>query len=110
MLVGATIRMKINHWGRARQFIKDHPEAANPLRNWKKSVVEATWTSFPEIKETFNSVDWYGGAIIFNIAGNNLRLIAICRFELGRLYIDKVLTHEEYDKGAWRKRYDKKKK
>ena len=101
--------MKINHWGRARGFIKDHTEAAEPLRTWRTAVVNANWTSFPDVKETFNTVDWYKGALIFDIGGNNVRLIAVCRFELGRLYIDKVLTHKEYDTGTWKKRYDKKK-
>src|SRR5579885_2286035 len=102
--------MKINHWGRARAFIKRHAEADTPLRSWKKAVVEANWSSFPDVRQTFNSADWYEGAIIFDIGGNNFRLIAICRFELGRLYIDKVLTHQEYDTGTWKKRYESKKK
>lgn len=99
--------MKINHWGRARRFIKDQPEAEIPLRAWKRTVIEARWDNFSQVRSTFNSADWYKGAIIFDIAGNNIRLVAVCRFELSRLYIDKVMTHVEYDKGAWRKRYEK---
>ena len=101
--------MKVNHWGRARLFIKEHPEAESALRAWKRAVLEANWDNFPDVKETFNSADWYEGAIIFDIAGNNIRLVAVCRFDLGRLYIDRVMTHEEYDKGTWKKRYAKKK-
>ena len=100
--------MKINHWGRARKFIQKHNEDRNPLTVWKRAVIEANWKKYTDVKTTFNSADWYEGAIIFDIGGNNFRLIAICRFELNRLYIDKVLTHEEYDKGAWKKRYAKK--
>jgi mRNA interferase HigB len=102
--------MKINHWGRARQFIKKHVEAERPLRIWKRTVIEANWANFPDVKNTFNSVDWFEGAIIFDIAGNNIRLVAVCRFDLGRLYIDKVMTHEEYDRGSWKKRYQKQKR
>ncbi len=102
--------MRINHWGRARQFIKAHPEAESPLRNWKKAVIEASWTNFPDVRNTFNSADWYQGAIIFDIGGNNYRLIAVCRFELDRLYIDKILNHQEYDRGAWKNRYKQMKK
>jgi mRNA interferase HigB len=101
--------MKINHWGRARQFIKEHKEAEKPLRNWKRAVIESSWTNFQDIKTTFNTVDWYEGAIIFDIGGNKYRLIAICRFEMGRVYIDKTLTHTEYEKGTWKQRYDSKK-
>lgn len=100
--------MKINHWGRVRQFINKHPEALSPLRNWKRAVIEASWDKFTDVKKTFNSADWYEGAVIFDIGGNNIRLIAVCRFEIGRLYIDKVMTHSEYEKGNWKKRYDKK--
>lgn len=99
--------MRINHWGRAKQFIREHAESGSALHSWKRAVIEATWTNFPEIKATFNAVDWYEGAIIFDIGGNAIRLIAVCRFELERLYIDKVLTHEEYDKGDWKRRYKK---
>lgn len=98
--------MKINHWGRARQFISQHPEAEKSLRLWKHTVIAAKWENFPAIKRTFNTVDWYEGAIIFDIKGNKIRLIAVCRFELGRLYIHKVMNHEEYDRGAWKERYD----
>lgn len=101
--------MKINHWGRARQFIRKQPDARNPLEAWKRSVVTAKWSNFSDIKRTFRSADWYAGAIIFDIAGNNIRLIAICRFDLNRLYIDKVMTHEEYNEGKWKARYEKKK-
>jgi mRNA interferase HigB len=101
--------MKINHWGRARKFIKKHREAESALRAWKRAVVEADWSNFPDVKRSFKSVDWYEGALIFDIGGNNIRLIAVCRFLLGRLYIDKVLTHEECDRGSWKKRYDRKK-
>jgi mRNA interferase HigB len=102
--------MRINHWGRARQFIEQHPEAGSSLGTWKRAVIEASWTNFTDVKRTCNSVDWYQGALIFDIGGNNIRLIAVCRFELGRLYIDKVLTHDEYDNGTWKKRYLKKKR
>jgi mRNA interferase HigB len=99
--------MKINHWGRARQFIRKYPEAEKPLRAWKRTTIEANWSNFAEVKHTFNSADWFVGVIIFDIAGNNIRLISVCRFELGRLYIDKVMTHREYDKGTWKERYQK---
>jgi mRNA interferase HigB len=102
--------MKVNHWGRARKFIRQHPRAEQPLQAWKRTVIGASWTNFPEIRRTFNTVDWFEGAIIFDIAGNNIRIVAVCRFDLGRLYIDKVMTHEQYDKGAWKKRYEKEKR
>lgn len=103
----AAKRMKVNHWGRARKFIRAHREAATPLGNWKRAVINANWLSYPDIQNTWRAVDWYEGAVIFDIAGNNFRLVTICRFELETVYIDKILTHEEYDKGKWKERYAK---
>jgi mRNA interferase HigB len=97
--------VKINHWGRARKFIRAYPNSGPALKAWKHAVAAANWSSFPEVRRTFNSVDWFEGALVFNIGGNNVRLVAVCRFELKRLYIDKVMTHEEYDADAWKARY-----
>lgn len=46
--------------------------------------------------------DWVDGKIVFDICWNEYRLIAIVRFELGRLYVQDVMTHKEYDKGKWK--------
>jgi mRNA interferase HigB len=43
-----------------------------------------------------------GELVIFDIGGNKYRLIAYIRFTRQILYIKAVLTHEEYDKGAWK--------
>jgi mRNA interferase HigB len=39
---------------------------------------------------------------VFNIKGNSYRLITEINYRYGRLYIRYVLTHAEYDKGAWK--------
>jgi mRNA interferase HigB len=39
---------------------------------------------------------------VFNIGGNRYRLIARVEYEQQRVYIRHVLTHAEYDKGAWK--------
>jgi len=55
-----------------------------------------------ELRTTFPSADWVEGLIVFNIGGNRYRLIAAIHFNRKRVYIRYVLTHEEYDQGAWR--------
>ena len=94
--------MKVIHWGKAKKFIRQHANAASPLAFWKKSAIEAQWNSFADIKETFNTADWVEDLIVFDIGGNKFRLIAICRFELGSLYIQDVMTNEEYDRSKWK--------
>ncbi|QQR59885.1 MAG: type II toxin-antitoxin system HigB family toxin [Candidatus Melainabacteria bacterium] len=95
--------MKLTHWGRARQFYRRFPQSRPALVHWKDMVFDSQWSNLADVKNTFNSADWYQGSVIFDIGGNKFRLIAICRFEVGRVYIDKILTHEEYEKGDWKK-------
>jgi mRNA interferase HigB len=51
------------------------------------------------MKKTFNSVDSIGNnRFVFNIKGNNYRLIAIIIFASKKVYIRFIGTHGEYDK------------
>ncbi len=59
----------------------------------------ANWS---DLKASFNSVDRVGDLVVFDIGGNKYRPIAYIRFEKQIVYIKAVLTHQEYDKGAWK--------
>jgi mRNA interferase HigB len=95
--------MQIIHWGRARQFFKKHKDAEGPLKAWRTAIQAAAWKSFTDVRQTWNSADWVAGKIVFDIKGNDFRLIAITKFEDGKLYIREILTHHEYDEGNWKK-------
>lgn len=94
--------MKVIHWGRARSFFHKYRRAEEPLKQWRSAVQSAQWKSFADVRKTFNTADWVDGKIVFDIKGNDYRLIAIAHFENEKLYIRHVLTHEEYDKGQWK--------
>lgn len=94
--------MQVVHWGRARRFFRDHKSAEAPLKQWRAAVQAAKGKTFPDVRRTFTTADWVDGKIVFDIKGNDYRLIAIAQFENGTLYIRQVLTHEEYDRGEWR--------
>lgn len=80
------------------KFCKKHARARKSFGIWIKKCEAANWENFADIKKTFNSVDKNGDDLIFDIAGNNFRLIAIVHFQDGLLTIKEVLTHSEYDK------------
>ncbi len=46
----------------------------------------------------FNSVDYVNGYTIFDIGGNNYRLITAIHFNTQLCYIRKIWTHAEYSK------------
>ena len=83
-------------------FARKHARARKPLANWEKVVRAAAWKNSEEMKRTFNSVDYDDPRTIFNIGGNNLRLIALVDFNKQLVKVAGVMTHAEYDKGKWK--------
>jgi mRNA interferase HigB len=85
-----------------RESWERHPESQQPLSRWYTIVRKTDFQDFGELRRTFPSADWVEGLVVFNISGNRYRLIAAIHFNRGRVYIRHVLTHQEYDQGAWK--------
>lgn len=84
-----------------REFIAKHADADAdvPLRDWYKRTCNAEWTCFADIKKTFNTVDYVGNdRYVFDIKGNNYRIVAIVLFVNKKVYMRFVGTHKEYEK------------
>lgn len=80
-----------------REFISRYPFSANPLNEWYERTKKSDWSKFTDIKKTWNSCDGIGNdRFVFDIAGNNYRLIAMIHFKKRTLYIRRILTHKEY--------------
>lgn len=91
-----------------RQWARLHGKAKAPLEHWLVLVKKAKWQKFTELKVIFPSADQVILAsgrtvIIFNIAGNNYRLIAAVHFNKQRIYALRFMTHAEYSKEEWKK-------
>lgn len=79
-------------------FYTKHADAKAALEEWFQKTQKAEWKSFAEIKKTFNSVDAVGNQrFVFNIKGNDYRLVALIKFKIKIVYIRFVGTHKEYD-------------
>ena len=94
--------MKIISNSALRAFVADHAQAEAPLQGWRRVIEKNRFASWAELKTAFNSVDKVGELAVFDIGGNKYRLIAYIRFEKQIVYIKAVLTHRDYDKGAWK--------
>ena len=63
--------------GAIHDFARKHPKSAGPLNDWFDKAAAASWKSFQDVKQTFNTVDSIGeDRYVFDIGGNNFRLIA----------------------------------
>jgi len=81
------------------EFAERHPASASQLNAWYNTVKAADWNKLSDIKKVFNSVDYVGNdRYVFNIKGNDFRLIAKIFFDKRTLYIRFIGTHSEYDK------------
>lgn len=80
-------------------FVQTHAQSAKPLNKWLTEVESAQWKSHAELKQTFPSADYVkNGRYVFNIGGNNYRIVAVVIFVGDVMNIRFVGTHAEYDK------------
>jgi mRNA interferase HigB len=88
---------------RLREFWEEHPAAQQPLETWYRVAKKATWQSIAETRLVFPHADGVNDCTIFNIGGNKYRLIVEIKYDRQVIYVKHVLTHKDYDKGAWEK-------
>lgn len=86
-----------------REFIRLHPNAESSLSSWYKIAKKARRQNIVDVRQDYPHADQVGRFVVFNIAGNNYRLIAEIHFESQLILIRHILTHAEYDKDKWKK-------
>lgn len=91
--------MRIISKSKLVDFFTRMPQAKTALEEWYEKTKKAEWSCFADIKETFNSVDAVDNQrYVFNIKGNDFRLIVLIQFTPHTVYIRFIGTHAEYDK------------
>ena len=76
-----------------------HADSKIALEEWFVKTKKSDWKCFEDIKKTFNSVDYVGNQhYVFNIKGNQYRLIIVVKFVIDTVLIRFIGTHSEYDK------------
>lgn len=80
------------------QFWVVHRNSEQPLRAWYDEAVSANWQSPQDIKNHYRSASFIGNnRVVFNIKGNDYRLIVAVAYRIGVLYIKFIGTHAMYD-------------
>ena len=81
-----------------RTFWKRHPDAEQPLKAWFEEATNASWSQPSDIKERYRSASILKNRrVVFNIKGNDYRLVVAIAYKLQVVYVKFVGTHKEYD-------------
>ena len=91
--------MKLLNKELLEKFVRKNASSSNAINRWIEQMEGAVFFNHNELKSAFPSVDYVGKSrYVFNIKGNDYRLVAIVIFAAGSLTICFVGTHAEYDK------------
>lgn len=90
--------MRVLAWRTVSEYIRTHASAESSMREWFKLCERGDWSNFAELRATFNSVDAVGNKVIFNLGGNNHRIICRISFPYRRMHVLWIGTHAEYDR------------
>jgi mRNA interferase HigB len=81
------------------EFYTKHPKAKIPLEVWHSSTRKAVWVSPEDIKSDYKSASFLkDNRVVFNIKGNDFRLIVHIDYLRKIVRVKFVGTHAEYSK------------
>lgn len=82
--------------------IEPYPDAQSAIESWYQLIKDNDWQSLEEVRNGYSgSVDQVYGYTIFNIKGNQYRLIVQINYKTRIIFFNKFLTHAEYSKIKW---------
>lgn len=81
------------------EFSRKHADTVKPLNKWIETIEDNVFENHNELKALFPSADYVGNSrYVFNIKGNNYRLVVLVIFINSRMQVKFCGTHAEYDK------------
>jgi mRNA interferase HigB len=91
--------MKIVAVSTLKRFWARHPDSEQSLKAWYDEAKHAVWTTPRQIKARYASASFVGkNRVVFNIKGNDYRLVVAIAYRFRAVYIKFVGTHAQYDK------------
>ena len=92
-------QMKILNKEILEKFVKNNAASSSAVNKWIEQIESSEFSNPNELKSSFSGVDYIGKSRwVFNIKGNDYRLVAIVIFAFGSLTVCFIGTHAEYDK------------
>ncbi|WP_153109876.1 type II toxin-antitoxin system HigB family toxin [Propionivibrio limicola] len=81
-----------------RTFRETNPGAEQALKSWFDEVKKADWSQPADIKAQYRSASILKNRrVVFNIKGNDYRLVVSVAYRFQAVYVKFIGTHTEYD-------------
>ncbi|MGQ0827562.1 MAG: type II toxin-antitoxin system HigB family toxin [Bacteroidota bacterium] len=80
-------------------YVAKYPQAQTSLLTWYNEFLKENFKNFNQLKATYGNASIVGkNRVVFNIKGNDYRLIVSVNFKQLAAYVIWFGTHKEYDK------------
>ncbi len=81
------------------KFWTRHAQARRPLEAWLAEATQATWQTPQDIRDRYPAASFLSEhRVVFNIKGNDYRLLVAVFFARRHIVIERIGTHTEYDR------------
>jgi mRNA interferase HigB len=86
-----------------REAVAADHSLEGPISEWYKVAKNATWASLVEVRQVYSHADFVDPYTVFNIKGNTYSLVVKIEYRYQLIFVKHLLTHEDYNKGEWKK-------
>lgn len=91
--------MRIIALSTLRAFWEKYPDAEASLRAWYALASRAHWKTPADIKADYRNASFTANnRVVFNIKGNDFRLVVAVRYSQGLMFVRFIGTHRKYDR------------
>ena len=92
-------RRTLREFVEGRRRHKDYAALKAALDAWFDEVKKAQWGNSADVRRSYSTASIVSAdRIVFNIKGNEYRLVVAADFEKGIVWIKWIGTHKNYDK------------
>ena len=99
--------MRVIKVSRIREYGQQHAQARPSLERWLELTKPGEWTCLADVRCTFGHADQITvtsgrTVVVFNIKGNDFRLITTIHYNRAKVFVLRFLTYAEYSKDVWK--------
>ena len=90
--------MRIIALGTLKDFWLKHADATESLSAWYAVASRCNWSSPSDVKSAYRNASFVAGnRVVFNIKGNDYRLVVAMHYNRRIAYVRFIGTHRQYD-------------